>query len=70
MVNDPTSADIKLTWIKDRLSEGLTVYLSTAHKHTKITTKHLPQVRSNNGALEVQHGRQWLNHNYSRISAS
>ena len=41
MVNDPTSADIKLAWIKDRLSEGLTVYLSTAHKHTKITTKHL-----------------------------
>ena len=63
-------ADVKLEWIKARLSEGRTVYLSTSLRYTKITTKTLDLIRVKNGVLEVRHGKQgWLNHNHSRLSA-
>ena len=64
------TAEQKLEWIKARIAEGMTVYLSSYTHVTKIKAKHLPQVRAHNGHLEVQHGRRWLSHNYSKITAS
>lgn len=63
------TATAKLDWIKARIDEGRTVYLSTATRATKITRRHLPQVRERDGHLEVQHGNRWLCHDFSRISA-
>lgn len=60
----------KFEWIKNQIAAGRTVYLATYTGATKITAKHLPQVRVNGDNLEVQHGRKWLNHNYSKLSAS
>lgn len=62
-------ANTKLDWIKARIAEGRTVYLSTYTRATAIKAKHLPQVRVRDGHLEVQHGKAWLNHDYSKITA-
>ena len=64
-----TIAQRKLAWIVERLNAGRTVYLSTAYKSTKLTRKSLAIVRARGENLEVAHGKQWLNHNYSRLSA-
>lgn len=63
-------AQKKLDWIKAQVAAGKTVYLSTHTKATKITAKYLDAVRVKNGNLEVRHGGSWLDHNYSKISAS
>lgn len=63
------TAQEKLDWIKARLAEGRTVYLSTYTRATVIKARHLPQIRARDGNLEVQHGRRWLNHNFSGITA-
>jgi hypothetical protein len=62
-------ASKKLEWIKEQISAGRAVYLSTYTKATMIKAKHLPQVRVRDGHLEVQHGKAWLNHDYSKITA-
>ena len=67
--NNMSTATEKLEWIKDRIAEGRTVYLATALRVTSIKAKNLPCVRVRGENLEVQHGRKWLNHNWSRISA-
>lgn len=68
-LEDKNEATKKLEWIKARLAEGRTVYLTTHTRSTKITSKNLGQVRIRDGHLEVQHGKRWLIHDYSRLSA-
>lgn len=64
------AAETKLEWIKARIAEGRTVYLSTHARHTVIKAKHLPLVRVVGENLQVLQGKQgWLNHNLSRLSA-
>ena len=41
----------KLTWITERLADGMTVYLSTPLKHTKITPKLAQQFADDGHAL-------------------
>ena len=64
-----SQAAVKLEWIKARIAEGRTVYLSTYLRSTKITAKHLHMVRVNGDALEIQHGKKWLNYNGARLEA-
>lgn len=66
----PNLAATKLAWIKARIAEGRTVYLSTTLRHTKISAKHMDLLRVRGESLEVLTGKQgWLNHNHSRLSA-
>ena len=60
----------KLEWIKERIAEGRTVYLSTAIRHIKIQAKHLGFVRVRGEVLEVLQGKQgWVNANGCKVSA-
>jgi hypothetical protein len=63
-------AETKLTWIKERIAEGRTVYLTTYLRATKITAKHLQLIRVRNNALEVCHGKKWLDYNGARLTAN
>ena len=63
------AAEQKMEWIKARIAEGRTVYLATQMRVTKITAKHLPQVRVRGNALEVQSGKQWLDYSYTNLTA-
>lgn len=67
--SDMDEATRKLNWIRVQIAAGRTVYLTTYTKVTKITRRTLSQVRATEGRLEVQHGRRWLDHSYSRLSA-
>lgn len=58
-----------LAFIIENVNAGRTVYAATALKVTKIQKKHLPQVRVHNGALEVQHGRKWIDYSYTKLTA-
>lgn len=65
------TAEKKLEWIKEQIAAGRTVYLSTHTRITKIKGPHLKMLRVNGEVLEVLTGSQgWLNHNYSKLSAS
>lgn len=65
-----TLADTKLAWIKERIAEGRTVYLSTTLRHIVVTKKYLQNVRARNGVLEALQGRQgWVDCNRCRLSA-
>lgn len=63
------NAEAKLKWIHERIAEGRTVYLSTALRVTKLTKKHLAMVRVKNGALEIQHGKRWIDYSFTKITA-
>ncbi len=62
-------AERKLEWIKARIAEGRTVYLTTYLKATKIQAKHLSMIRVRGTTLEVQSGKQWLDYNGAQLSA-
>ena len=64
-----SNAQAKLDWIKARIAEGRTVYLSTQMRAYKITAKHLAQLRVRGNALEIQSGAKWLDASYTQISA-
>lgn len=59
----------KLVWIKAQASRGLTVYLSTYTNVTKITEKQLELVTATKNGLFIQHGKQKICHDYSKITA-
>lgn len=59
----------KLKWIIEQVGLGYTVYLTTYTRATKITGKHVAQIRVRGDNLEIQHGTKWLNHNHSHLSA-
>lgn len=63
-------AQAKLDWIKARIAEGRTVYLTTYLRATKIQAKHLPMVRVRGNTLEIQSGKYWLDYNGARLTAS
>lgn len=56
-------------FIHKHAGEGKTVYLQTPLRTTAIKKKHLGMVRLRNGALEVQHGKKWLDHSHSHCTA-
>lgn len=64
-----TQAQAMFDWIKARLAEGRTVYLSTYLRTTAVKAKHLPMIRVRNGALEIQSGRRWLDYTYTKVTA-
>ena len=59
----------KLEWIKARLAEGRTVYLTTYLRATKIQTKHLPLLKATAKALYVRCGKNWIDYNGAQITA-
>lgn len=63
-------AEKKLEWIKAQIAAGRTVYLSTCLRVTKITAKHIGQIRVRGNALEIQHGRRWIDYSHTKISAA
>jgi hypothetical protein len=56
-------------WIKARVEEGRTVYLSTYTHRTKITSKNLNLVKATKTGLMVQMGKRWVDHSLTEISA-
>lgn len=59
----------KLEWIKERIAEGRTVYLTTYLRSTKITAKHLPLLKATAKALYVRCGGAWIDYNGAKITA-
>lgn len=57
-------------WINDRLDEGLTVYVTTYTKCTKIQAKHSDCLRVNGSHCEITRGRNWDSINFCKITAS
>jgi hypothetical protein len=58
------------TFIVEQATAGKTVYLQTPLRTTTIKKKHLNMVRVQNGALEIQHGKRWLDYTYvNKLSA-
>ena len=66
---DSKQAQAKFDWIKAQIDAGKTVYLATQLRITKITAKHLPMVRVHGEALEIQHGKRWIDYSYTKVSA-
>ena len=64
-----TISERKHVWIKERIAEGRTVYLSTALRVTKLTAKHLHLIRATPSELQVKHGGKWIDYSYARLSA-
>lgn len=62
--------EAKLAWIKAQIAAGRTVYLSTAYRATKITAKHVDLIRVRGNALEVKHGKRWIDYSYTQITAA
>ena len=62
-------AELKIQFMRDAIAKGLTVYLQTHMRTTKIQAKHLAQVKATDSGLYVQHGNKWLCHNASKLSA-
>jgi hypothetical protein len=60
----------KLEWIKERIAEGRTVYLTTYLRSTKITAKHLPLLKATAKALYVRCGSRWIDYNGAKITAA
>lgn len=66
----PTRAEKMFAFITANALAGKTVYLQTSARTTIIRKKHLPQVRVNGRALEIQHGKRWLDYTYvDKVSA-
>jgi altronate dehydratase len=63
------TAEKKLAWIKDRISEGRTVFLCTCLRATKIQAKHLPLVKVSGNSLMVCHGKRWLDYSFAELKA-
>ena len=70
MFYTPDAAQNALAWINARLDDGLTVYLTTYTKSTALKAKHRDMIRVRGKCLEVQHGRHWLDHSGSKITAA
>ena len=68
----------KLEWIKERLSDGMTVYLQTALQATKVTKKNFDNFEEfggmfktdSNDSLYIRRGKNWDCVDYCRLSAS
>lgn len=59
----------KLEWIKERLAEGRTVYLTTYLRATKIQAKHIPLLKATSKALYVRCGSRWIDYSGAQITA-
>lgn len=64
-----TSAEKKLAWILDRLSEGRTVYITTALRSTAFKQRHKDMLRVKGDSLYMQRGKNWDCVDYCKISA-
>lgn len=64
------AARVKLAWIKSRLDDGMTVYLSTSMRHIKIQPKHFGMLRATKSGLYVAERGKLTCCNHCRLSAN
>ena len=60
----------KLAWIVGQISAGRTVLLVSGMSATKLTAKHLEQIKATRSGLYVKHGSKWLCYNFHNITAA
>jgi hypothetical protein len=66
------TAERMLAWIETHCAAGRTCYLSTYLRSVSITQRSLDAhlIRVKNGQIETRHGKSWLRHIGSRLTAS
>lgn len=50
----------KAAWIAARLAEGLTVYVVTYTKATKLSAKHADSIKATKSGLYMRSGKSWI----------
>lgn len=56
-------------WISNRLSEGKSVFIQTALRTWKVSSKHKDMLRVRGEHCELQCGKRWDSINYCKITA-
>lgn len=64
------TARTRIAWIKARLAEGRTVYVSTHLRHTPYSAKHTDMFKATRTGAYVQHGKRWDCIDWCKISAA
>jgi len=54
--------------IIEALNAGKTVYFQTVYNITPIKKKHLQMIRLRNNAIEIQHGKRWVDYSHTAIT--
>lgn len=60
----------KVAFIRNHLSEGRTIYISTATRITKVSAKHADMFKATKSGAYIQRGRNWDCIDFCKISAA